>query len=117
MPTASWLTPEALIDSAQIFLRALARPGIAEKVRVRLQRAKLATWFVILGRWDELEHWVADSAGRRWPLPPTKKAAYDEFVQHANATAYAQGMRTLYSRHGTRGVFAMSSNGGFLCEV
>lgn len=90
-----WLSPEALIGSARLLARGLARPGTLPEQRTRLHRAKLPTWFVILGRWAEILNYTRSPDGSTaWPLPPTKKAAYLEFVRAANESAYSLGRRS-----------------------
>ena len=58
----------------------------------RLDCVKLAKYFTILVRWDEMRAWAADDRTMSWPIEPTKQGAYDEFMRVANASANADGV-------------------------
>ena len=86
--TAPFLSPKALLTSATAF--AQARKEISGKHLFRLDCAKLATYFVILVRWDEMRS-AASAMSMPWPIEHTKEAAYTEFIRVANNSAAADG--------------------------
>lgn len=81
VPTdAPFLTPMALLTGGQAFAEALVdlkkTPGSAYTARV--DTAKIAVYYVVLLRWDEIQSF-AKKESIAWPWEPTKEAAMAEF--------------------------------------
>jgi hypothetical protein len=77
VPTdAPFLTPMAVITSAQAFQNALKIVSGVQKSRVDI--AKVSVYYVALVRWDEMQGF-AKNESIPWPLEPTKEAAWGEF--------------------------------------
>lgn len=87
--TAPFLSPHALLTSATAFSHARKNITVPKHV-YRLDGAKLATYFTILVRWDEMRAWAAAQA-MSWPIEATKQGAYNEFMRVANASAGNDG--------------------------
>jgi hypothetical protein len=87
--TAPCLSPHALLTSATAFSHARKRITVPKHI-YRLDCAKLATYFTILVRWEEMQAWAAAQT-MAWPIEATKQGAYDEFMRAANASANADG--------------------------
>ena len=87
--TAPFLSPHALLTSATAFSHARKHIPVPKHI-YRLDCAKLATYFTILVRWEEMRAWAAAQA-MAWPIEATKQGAYNEFMRAANASANADG--------------------------
>ena len=74
--TADFLTPEALLISAQAFKD--AAKTVYKTHLDRLDTAKIVIHYVVLQRWDEISEY-ATSHNIDWPLEATKQACFDEF--------------------------------------
>ena len=77
--TAAFLTPIALLTSAEALQHAVELTTAGSKYRERVEVAKLAVYYPILLRWDEMRGFATNSS-LDWPIEPTKDAALDWFV-------------------------------------
>ena len=87
--TAPFLSPRALLTSAAAFAHARKQVTVPKHI-YRLDCAKLATYFTILVRWDEMRS-AASAMSMPWPLEHTKQEAYSEFTRAANNSAANDG--------------------------
>ena len=78
---APFLTPMAVISSAQAFQDALKVVSGVKKSRVDI--AKVSIYYTTLLRWDEMQGF-AKNESIPWPLEPTKEAAWQEFTRMWN---------------------------------
>ncbi|EGD82397.1 hypothetical protein PTSG_03040 [Salpingoeca rosetta] len=75
---AKFLTPCAILDAATAFAQArAATSGVFQR---RVDRTKLAAYYIILLRWDEMRAFAA-AAKYPWPIEPKKKNAFNEFAR------------------------------------
>lgn len=82
VPTdAPFLTPMAVITSAQAFQDALKVVTGVKKSRVDI--AKISIYYTTLLRWDEMQEF-AKNESIPWPLEETKQAAWQEFTRMWN---------------------------------
>lgn len=78
--TAAFLTPVALLTSARALSNAAAVTAPESKYRERVDVAKLAVYYPILLRWEEMAAF-AKNTSLEWPLQEnTKEAALHWFV-------------------------------------
>ena len=77
--TAAFLTPIALLSSAEALQRGLNLTDAGSKHHLRVQTAKLAVYYPILLRWDEI-HGFATNHSLAWPIEATKEDALNWFV-------------------------------------
>ena len=90
VPTdAPFLTPMAVLTSAQAFQDALKVASGLEKGRVDI--AKISVYFIALVRWDEMQGF-AKNESIAWPLEATKRQAYLSYLSAANISAAMNGM-------------------------
>ena len=80
-PDAPFLTPMAVLTSAQAFQDALKVVSGVQKSRVDI--AKVSIYYTALLRWEEMEGF-AKNESIPWPLEATKQAAWQEFTRMWN---------------------------------
>ena len=89
-PTAPFLTPAAVLTSANGFAKARAIADLSRKHRARVERASLSVNYVVLVRWREMRQY-ANRTGMPWQLPPTRALAYADWETIANTTEQVLG--------------------------
>lgn len=82
--TAAFLTPIALLSSAEALQHGLKLTDAGSKYHQRVQMAKLAVYYPILLRWDEM-HSFATNHSLAWPIEATKDDALNWFVSFGSS--------------------------------
>eukprot|EP00041_Stephanoeca_diplocostata_P042274 m.10550 g.10550 ORF g.10550 m.10550 type:complete len:605 (-) comp7608_c0_seq1:319-2133(-) len=84
-PTADLYTNDTMYDCAVSFQRAVQAVGNDATFRPRVDRTKLAVYYLVLWRWDDVQAF-AQSHALPWPLEATKTESFAEFSRVYNAT-------------------------------
>ena len=81
----SYLTPMALLSSAQAFADA-SRAPVSAVVQARVARAAQGNLYTALWRWEELRRFALANVSMAWPLPSTQAEAFRRFASVFNST-------------------------------